>query len=157
MKHDAAGNLLVLGEVLAVAYDGLSVAPGRSVVAPGSIVAWDDCCDGQLAVRVIGATPVYQSGGAGCLLGYDLQLGVSIIRCVSTVNDSGQAPSPTQITADGHATARDLRELARALECWRPEDSGVMAHRLGQWTPRGPDGGCAGGEWTLTLRTDAAL
>lgn len=154
MRLTDDGYLVVLGELIGVVFDGLTEKPGRSVVAPGENVAWDDCCNGQLSVRIQGVEPLFQ-GNNGCPVGYVLTLGISVVRCVATVDDRGRPPSAEQVTMDGHRTTRDMREIANAIQCWRPVDAHVS--RLGGWRPLGPSGMCAGGEWTMTLKVGQPL
>lgn len=157
MKLTPEGVPVGMTELVGAVYDHLTKKPGRSIVAPGASVAWDDCCDGQLWARVVSISPVFQgtTNGVKCPVAYDFTLGVGVIRCVSTVNERGKPPSAKQITADGNAGLRDMRELADILQSYRPVDA--LTTRLGIWTPLGPDGGCAGGEWTMTMRTGADL
>ncbi|HLR43880.1 MAG TPA: hypothetical protein VK065_01685 [Brevibacterium sp.] len=157
MKLTEQGIPVGFTELAGAVYDHLSVKPGRTIVAPGASVAWDDCCKGQLWVRVITAVPGYQgrASGVACPTHYDLTLGVGIVRCVSTVDDRGRPPSAAQITTDGNSGLRDMREIADILQSYRPVDA--LTARLGNWTPSGPDGGCAGGEWSYQMRTGADL
>lgn len=148
---------LVLTELQQRATAALSPTPGRSQVVPGMEVAWDDCC-GQLSVRVLTVTPRYgkvNASGAFCAV-YDwtVQLGVGIVRCVSTVDDRGNAPTAAKLTAEAAQMVADMAAIQNALLC---TDLGavtdaVVQVQLGEWTPSGPNGGCAGGEWAVTLR-----
>lgn len=157
MRVDENGIPVGMTELVGAVHDRLTVKPGRTIVAPGASVAWDDCCAGQLWVRVISVAPLYSgtTNSVKCPTGYDLTLGVGIIRCVETVDDRGRAPSASRISADGNRGLRDMRELADVLQDYQHRDA--LSTRLGSWTPAGPDGGCAGGEWTMTLRTGADL
>lgn len=157
MKLNDQGIPVGMTELVGAVYDHLSVKPGRTIVAPGASVAWDDCCAGQLWARVVSVTPVYQGSrsSAACVIAHDLTIGVGIVRCVAVVDDRGRAPSATQISADGNSGLRDMREIADALHGHQPVDA--LSAQLGVWTPSGPDGGCAGGEWTYAMRTGADL
>lgn len=157
MRHDETGGWLLLTEMVTRVYEALTVKPGRTIVAPGQSVAWDDCCEGQLWSRVVSASPLYQGTGNSvkCPIGYDLTLGVGIIRCVSTVDDRGRAPKAAKITDDGQRGLRDMSQIAGVLQDFTAPD--ILTSRLGIWTPAGPDGGCAGGEWTFTARVGAEL
>lgn len=131
-------------DVLAVVQAELTEQPGRAVLAPGAEVAWDDCCEGQLAVRVVSSTPQFQRNARqGCPVGFLVTLGVSLVRCVSTVNDQGQPPSPWEMDHDGETLMRDMGQIATALQCFKPENA--LSSYLGEWAPAGPLGGCAGG------------
>lgn len=157
MRVDENGIPVGLVELVGAVHDRLTVKPGRTIVAPGASVAWDDCCAGQLWARVITAVPGYsgRANAVACPTHFDLTLGVGIVRCVAVVDDRGRAPSAAQITADGNAGLRDMREIADVLQDYRHRDA--LTARLGTWTPAGPDGGCAGGEWTYQMRTGADL
>lgn len=134
-------------DLLTTSWDALDRKPGRSIVQPGATVAWDDCCDGQLWVRVISATPVYQ-GNSNCAVGMDVTYAVGIVRCVTALDDRGRAPKDTKVTKDGMRTIEDMCTLHTAL------DGLTLGHRMqiGTWTPLGPNGGCAGGEWAVNIR-----
>lgn len=137
----------VAQELLTTAWDALDRKPGRSIIQPGLSVAWDDCCDGQLWVRINGATPVYQ-GNSDCSVALDVTYAVGIIRCVHSLSDRGKAPTQGQITTDGLDMIDDMCRIYSAL------DGVKLGHRLtlGAWTPMGPNGGCAGGEWAVATR-----
>lgn len=138
------------------AYDGLSVKPSFKVISPGSEVAWDECCEGMLYVRLGESTPRYQRGNqARCPITLDLILRVGVLRCVTNLGDGGRLPSSREITRDGLVTARDMGELYNALQCF--EAPGAMSTSLGTWSPLGPQGDCAGGEWQLNVRMGVPL
>lgn len=138
------------------AYRGLTVKPGFAVIAPGSEVSWDECCEGMLWVRIASAEPRYQRGNpSGCPVTLDLEVGVGILRCVTNLGDGGRLPNSDEITADGLVTARDMGELYNALQCF--EVPNAMSTSLGAWTPLGPQGDCAGGEWMLSVRMGVPL
>ena len=143
--------------LLAAVYGGLSVKPAASIVAPGSEVAWDECCDGQLWIRVSGQEPALSSRAGAAdpncrLLGWYVTLGVGIIRCVASLDSRGSPPTPTAITEDGLTSIRDSVEIRTALVC---ADTSLRLTVL-QWSPLGPAGGCAGGEWLVSIYLPAA-
>lgn len=142
--------------VLETAYNGLTVKPGRSVVVAGNNVAWDDCCDGQLSVRVVTVTPIYKGSPMnGCPVGTEMVLGVGIVRCISTLDDRGMPPTEAEMMEDGSVMLRDMRELGNALQCVTVP--GALASWMGEWTPLGAMGGCAGGEWEFRVRLPLPL
>lgn len=139
----------VLESMVIKAFEGLDPIPGRMIVAPGLEVAWDDCCDGQVWTRLIQLLPMVQQGAPGCgVVGWQATIGLGIVRCVATVNDSGQAPSAGQITADASQMTSDIDVLREVITCntFQPLERLVPTG----WVPLGPLGGCAGGEWTMT-------
>lgn len=142
-----------MARLLACAEDALDPKPGRSQIVPGAASAWDDCCEsrGQLSVRLASYQPVYpeRQGAVPCgPLFYSARIGVEVVRCVSTVNDRGQAPSPAQVIADSGRMVEDMNALRTALLCCET----VEGLQLESWEPAGPEGGCAGGEWIVRVR-----
>lgn len=134
-----------LDDLLAAVVTALPASVGRAVVAPGGEVAWDDCCDGQAWVRVISVAPTYQ---ARCgIVKWTISLGIGVLRCAAVLDDDGVAPSPRQITADGHEMIADMDAIAHLIQC---ADDLPLDPTLGNWTPLGPNGGCHGGEWSAT-------
>ena len=138
--------------VLEAAWNGLTKKPGRSVIAPGGDVAWDECCDGMLYVVQRNFLPMYKQGRSesSCPVMLRVTYAVGVLRCVKGLTDRGTAPTANQITADGLQTGRDSIQLYNALQCFTPPDPGLRA-KLGVWSPLGPEGQCAGGEWELTV------
>lgn len=144
-----------LQAVLSVAAAGLSVRPGLIHLAPGVQVAHDECCDGQLYARLIEA---YPSGrpfptpdmpqpcrSVGILA---LRIGIGLIRCAHTIDDTGQPPTAEQMGADALMTFTDASEILTAIKCGLPGWPLQTVSVVG-WTPFGPEGGCVGGEWEL--------
>lgn len=138
----------IMAALLVCAEQALNPTPGRSQIVPGEQSAWDDCCEGrgQLSVRLAGFTP-YSERGCGPL--YTVaRIGVESVRCVSTINDQGQAPSVSQVTADADRMLADMEALRTALLCC----TSVEGVELETWEPVGPSGGCAGGEWIVRVK-----
>lgn len=148
---------MIMSTLTGSADSALSPRPGRVIqVAPGEAVAWDDCCDGQLWARLVnltpneGSSPQRRQGADACAVPFFIAtLELGIIRCAAVVNDQGVAPSAMQITADGMQGLADMAQLLAVLRC-----SPYEIRQLGNWTPRGPEGGCHGGFWTFTIRLD---
>lgn len=129
---------------------------GSQFLAPGEQVAWDNCCDdgngggGQLWVRCISVFPGWpkQDSDQKCNVRLATAvLGVGIVRCAHTLDDQGNAPSGDDMTADATRIMEDMEDVF----------SGVVENfewtaNIGQWMPVGPDGGCAGGEWSVSVR-----
>jgi hypothetical protein len=129
--------------------------PGRAFVAPGQEVAWDDCCDGQLHVRLISLGPdnalqTRKASGQPCGPEFWIAtIGLGIVRCAHTVDDEGNAPTPGQISSDANDMTGDLTALLDAITCC------IRPTSITGWTPVGPLGGCHGGEWVYTVRIPA--
>lgn len=144
---------------------------GRTTLSPGAQVAWDDCCAGQLYLRVIEIYPSAGRGGSGAfpqmdsvqkgvgcgitLLAAHLALGV--IRCAATLDDDGNAPTDAQMSADALGSMADLSTLLDVLGCDLSGLPGVMASKVGRWLPQGVQGGCVGGEWDFYVALDPCL
>lgn len=148
----------LLDEILTAIADALPVKPARQVISPG-LPAWDDCgCDdepGQLALRVTGVNPVWPRNGQGnCEPAmWSISLAISLLQCVATVDDQGNAPSSDMITADGIEMYTAMQLLLSAIVCnVAPLDVIDGDTTIGSWTPLDPQGGCAGGEWSFTVR-----
>lgn len=147
-----------IGEIVNSALEVLDPTPGRVVhLAPGSQVAHDNCCDGQLWGRLVNVQP--SAAGVSnptkidpChvpFLSATLELG--IVRCAAVLDNEGRAPSPEAITLDGAQSIDDMAALLAALRC-----SGRVRSLTG-WTPTGPEGGCHGGYWTFSVRLDNCI
>lgn len=128
--------------------------PGRVFINPGGLEPWDNCCadGGQLWVRIVRSHPTnpfpLKSLSATPCPYVATQIGIGTVRCVHTVDDRGRAPSVEEMTSDAGTMVCDMAALYEAIVCC--EDL-----TLDEWTPRGADGGCAGGEWLVW--TDAPL
>jgi len=126
------------------------IAPGRLIlVAPGTQVAWDDCCKGQLWARLVRLEAAPVKPGTSCGPDFFIAtLELGIVRCVSTVDDRGRVPSAARISEDGMSGLVDMGVLLEAIQC------SPRTRTVGKWTPAGPNGGCAGGSWEFTVRLD---
>lgn len=136
--------------VLDCAYQGLTTKPATALLAPGTEAVLDECCDGMLWVRLVSLAPVYDRNR--CMTYQTADVEVGLVRCVSTIDDAGNAPSPEQQTWETLQMVKDMQELRNSLLCCVPEVKRVLGSSLNQWAPQGPEGGCAGGTWSLTLR-----
>ena len=127
---------------------------GKQFVQPGTEVAWDQCdCDGQIWSRMVRAEPIYdtpKANGIPCVVRWDVQLAVGVLRCVAqpTQGTNGRVilPSGDQITDDGHRFADDILDLMTAIEC------DTSKYRVVEAVPLGPNGGCAGSEVRFIVR-----
>ena len=142
-----------LEALLASALDELAYdPPALAFLAPGQNVAWDECCAGQLWVRVLYMHPVNPlpqkvlSTAANCPYPLGAKIGLGIIRCQSGLErlDEGTFPTEANLTDDAERMLCDAAALFRALQC----DQDLL---VDMWTPLGPQGGCYGGEWTAWI------
>lgn len=129
---------------------------GRAFFAPGANVAYDDCCDGQLWVRLVNVFPSGRPFPAAdstqpCgILVLAAQLAVGVVRCAHTIDDNGNPPTPDELTGDALGMTLDASILLSAIQCCKLPTPADQLIRVGTWTPLGVEGGCAGGEWSLT-------
>ena len=149
---DAPNPLLDrMKQILSIAQGALETdAPGRVHLMPGASPVWDDCCEegGQVWVRVINIVPMAGKVPTCPVLGWRATLGVGTIRCAHVLDDDGNPPTPEEMTQDTERMTQDLANLGRALLC----EAGISS--VVNWLPAGPDGGCVGGEWTVTITYD---
>lgn len=128
-----------------------------AVLSPGSLVSWDFCqCGGgegkQLWVRLVSITPfqtatiTYPCGG-----GWNVLAGIGALRCVAVLDDNGDPPSPDEQAADTRLMVADMEALSEAIHNMSSV-YGVEKISPMSWTPLGPDGGCAGGEWQVQIK-----
>lgn len=135
----------------------------RTLVAPGAEVAWDECCDGFLYVRLVQLFPTgnpfpqldVRPGNCKPIL-QGAALAVGVLRCAS--GGPGQTPEAETLTAEALGITADASILLETIQCdlaplATDSTSQVEAIMLGVWTPLGPDGQCSGGEWTVTIAT----
>lgn len=138
---------------LACAVESLDPPVGRAFVAPGLEVAWDDCCDGQVWVRLLQLAPVVSqqlrkaNGRHQCAVDiWEVTAAIGVVRCVHSMKDDGTPPTPEEITADGLQMAEDMQNLMSAIQCC------VEPTTFVRWNSTGPAGGCSGGEWQFVVR-----
>lgn len=122
--------------------------PARVVVVPGATPVWDACCDGMLYSAMVGVQPKLRA--AKCT-GWTATIKVGVIRCCASLDDMGNPPTPHQISQDARLMLDDMVALMRALA------ASECVEVLDGWEPLGPDGGCAGGEWTITVHLPLEL
>jgi hypothetical protein len=120
-------------------------------------VALDACgaCDGdacgQAWVRVTGAYPydtfpvqADDTTACGTYLAYEVEVGVS--RCYP-IPEGTETLTEAETLDSALMQIVDMEALRKAVLCC----FGTEAKTLGAWTPAGPDGGCIGGTWAVTI------
>jgi hypothetical protein len=146
----------ILASMLGCADSALDPAPGRALVVPGLLPAWDSCCDGQVWVRLMSLTADLAGGQPSQRppLMWRATIGCGVLRCAAVVDDQGHAPPAEVLTAEALALSADRAALEAAIQCEMPGVSNVMRIELIRWDPVGPEGGCAGGEWQFQTLVD---
>jgi hypothetical protein len=138
--------------------------PALVAVMPGRDVALDDCCAGQAWVRVI---RIYRSSSDEfpqpstvphdadrCTPGgiWAVEYGVGVVRCVPGLDGRGRPPTATDFERCAAVMLDDAAHVRSAVLCGLVAD--VESVVIGDWLPVGPDGGCAGGELSVTVAVD---
>ncbi|MGW9410306.1 hypothetical protein [Streptomyces diastaticus] len=178
--HDLAEAVLgcvcaALDAAVADGVDGAAGCPCRACVVPGT-PAWDECdaldgCaggpPGQLTVNVARIFPsspdrfpaqdVSVQGVRGCTPPHitAVELVVTLLRCVPTVDETGCAPTCEELNEAAQAIHVDAATVYSALWCClpglSPNPRRPRRFVLGAQTIIGPQGGCAGLEQRVTV------
>ena len=123
-----------------------------SYVAAG-LIAWDSCC----GLLVVGPERVYRSAAFPvegttdyvCETGFIVvDIVVLLLRCVPTLNDRGQAPPPTALSAAHSKVLRDAAIIWNTVVDELPE--GWQRSTVDQGFV-GASGGCIGIETRLSV------
>lgn len=81
---------------------------------------------------------------------WGVELVMGAYRCVAGLDDEGRPPSCAEVTADSVKLLSDAAAMRAAAVCCFPDADMVAV--VGQWEPIGPQGGCAGGQLTITVQ-----
>lgn len=126
------------------------------LMVPGAI-AWDNCDCGQLAQTVNSVvhsnnfpTPAADTPQTPCGPNQMVvNVTLSLVRCVSTVDDNGTSPSCANLLGDALQLERDRYLAIVALRCYLRDlydDNLLIGYSIGAATSVGPEGMCAGVE-----------
>lgn len=151
------------GQIVTAVKNGLTASVSRSGQVPGEI-AWDECCEGQLAVSV---PRVYRSElfpaevdapvGARCQAPYEVaEYTVSLLRCAPQPGPQDTAPSPADLDTSAGLLLQDMAETMQAvmyLLCQLKDADSISDYLVTPAEAAGPEGGCVG----LVLRVLVAL
>lgn len=120
----------------------------RKVLMPGSSVVWDDCCNGELWVRVTSLAPTVTNVTE--VSDVTVNAGLGIVRCMHGLDGEGP-PTAAQMTNDTLSMTADADALLQALYTFTPGPQ-TRPIVLGTGNPLGPQGLCGGFEWTFSFR-----
>ena len=154
----------VCNVILGAARNGLVTPANRYLITTGQI-AWDDCCDGQLAVSFTRTSPSksfpteattiepYGDGGP-CSPPYEIgEISVQIIRCAPQALNGQDAPSTDALSKAALQTLTDANQVRRSVAaalCSLKEDvTNRFDYFVRDQPMLGPEGGCAGSELHL--------
>lgn len=132
------------------------------LLVPGIDVAWDECACGQFAQVIVGeylTNSPFDGGGTSvadsCGLSYRvISVASSIVRCIPTMDGNGHPPSCARLLNAGVIDVVDRTAVRLAILCFLENllDAGrIEFYQLGQQTPLGELGGCAGSVLTWSV------
>jgi hypothetical protein len=155
---------IVCQAILAAAHTGLTNDVNRALITTGQI-AWDDCCEGQLAVSYTRTSPTETfpteavtispyGDGMECSPPYEIgEISVQIVRCAPQALDGQNAPDPDALTNAALQTLIDAnqvrRSVATALCLLKADVTQRFDYFIRDQLMLGPEGGCSGSELHL--------
>jgi hypothetical protein len=126
---------------------------------PGAQPSWDycgECSGGSCGMGYVSIVSVFPSQtmpdpavASGCAMELAVTLRVGAMRCVPVADEQGMLPDEGAMLESGLAIMADMGAIHKAVACCIP---GAF---VGAYVPQGARGGCAGGEWTVTVSLDA--
>ncbi len=159
----------VCNAVLGAAVAGLGTPVNRALITTGQI-AWDDCCEGQLAVSYTRTSPtesfpteqiILAANSPGdCSPAYEIgEITVQIVRCAPQALNGQNAPSPSALSAYALQTLIDANQVRRSVTLALCQLKADVPNKFDYFIrPQlmiGPEGGCSGSE--LYLYTGLAV
>jgi len=160
----------VCNVILTAATAGLSVSVNRKLITTGQI-AWDDCCEGQLAVSLTRVSPTEAfpteavnlsefSDSTDCTPPYEIgEITVQIIRCAPSAVNGQNAPSPETLSKHALQNMIDANQVRRSVSVALCALKADVPNRFDYFVRAqlflGPEGGCDGSE--LYLYTGLAV
>jgi hypothetical protein len=128
-------------------------APARMFLYAGEEPPWDDCCDGQVWVRLVSVTPAGTNptrGGCGPAM-WAASVRVGVLRCAATLGANGTLPAVADMIRDTAVQIADMAAVESAIKCCFESKPLEFV----SWVPLGVEGGCAGGEWSIILKLNS--
>jgi len=160
----------VANAILGAAVAGLSLPVNRKLITTGQI-AWDDCCDGQLAVSLTRVSPtesfpteqITLSSGSDafdCTPPYEIgEITVQIVRCAPQALNGQNSPSPDALSKHALQNMIDANQVRRSVSAALCALKSDVTQRFDYFVRAqlmlGPEGGCDGSE--LYLYTGLAV
>ena len=128
-------------------------------VVPGETPAWDYCgeCSGDncgmgfTVVQTVFPSNAFPGAVefAKCEAPLAASLQVGALRCAPTIGEGGELPDEGEMLEATLGLISDMGAIHKAIAC-----CGFREYAIGAYTPLGPNGGCAGGAWDLTVGLD---
>lgn len=128
-------------------------------VLAGAFPVLDYCqaCEGgncgQAWVRLVTVLPTADTTGGvafnPCNTPLEATIEVGVARCAPGPDDDGDAPTMADQLSAAALQIEDMSKALRAIRCC--DAYGSRDFTIVQWQPFGPEGGCMGGAWAITL------
>lgn len=127
---------------------------------PGAQVSWDncgECSSGSCGMAYVVVERVFvseslpleaQIRNRTCATPLAVTLRVGALRCVPVADSDGSLPDEEAMLEAGLGIMADMGAIHKAIACC------ISGGYVGGYMPLGPRGGCAGGEWTVTVALD---
>jgi len=122
---------------------------------PGTEVSWDycgECSGGSCGMGYVRMVNSYRSSifpnadvSLNCIAPIVVELVVGSLRCIPVSDEQGALPDEGSMWESSLGILADMTALFDAIACCG------MDHAIGNYTPLGAQGGCAGGEWQVWL------
>lgn len=150
--HSIYANLAAITNEI---YKNLTKKPARVHLYNGQAAPIDESCSGQLWARIVSVTPVLSNNG--CVVVYnEIIVEIGLARCVSVLDDQGEAPQPYEITHDALQALTDTAEIANTIQTLAPtlqeKDNTISDIHIESWNPLPTLGGYGGITWNLKMK-----
>lgn len=150
--HSIYANLAAITNEI---YKNLTKKPARVHLYNGQAAPIDESCSGQLWARLVSVTPVLSANG--CVVVYnEIIVEVGLARCVSVLDDQGEAPQPYEITHDALQALTDTAEIANTIQTLaatlQEKDNTISDIHTESWNPLPTLGGYGGITWNLKMK-----
>lgn len=150
--HSIYANLAAITNEI---YKNLTKKPDRVHLYNGQAAPIDESCSGQLWARVVSITPVLSTNG--CVVVHnEIIVEIGLARCISVLDEQGEAPQPYEITHDALQALTDTAEIANTIQTLAPtlqeKDNTISDIHIESWNPLPTLGGYGGITWNLKMK-----
>ncbi len=150
--HSIYANLAAITNEI---YKNLTKKPARVHLYNGQAAPIDESCSGQLWARLVSVTPVLSTNG--CVVVYnEIIVEIGLARCISVLDEQGEAPQPYEITHDALQALTDTTEIANTVQTLsqtlQEKDNTISDIHIESWNPLPTLGGYGGITWNLKMK-----
>lgn len=150
--HSIYANLAAITNEI---YKNLTKKPARVHLYNGQAAPIDESCSGQLWARLVSVTPVLSNNG--CVVVYnEIIVEIGLARCISVLDDQGEAPQPYEITHDALQALTDTAEIANTVQTLsqtlQEKDNTISDIHIESWNPLPTLGGYGGITWNIKIK-----